>query len=105
MLVHTVFFWMKKNAPKSAAKQTMKDALKYLKTPTVKHLWAGLPAKTEARDVINATYDVGLTVTFDSVADHDAYQEDPEHLSWYQKPTQLAGVALVIVIVLNILFW
>ncbi len=79
MLVHTVFFWMKKNAPKSAAQQTMKDALKYLKTPTVKNLWAGLPAKTEARDVINATYDVGLTVTFDSVADHDAYQEDPEH--------------------------
>ena len=79
MLVHTVFFWMKKNAPKSAAQQTMKDALKYLKTPTVQHLWAGLPAKTEARDVINATYDVGLTVTFASVADHDAYQEDPEH--------------------------
>jgi hypothetical protein len=79
MLVHTVFFWMKKNAPKGAAQQTMKDALKYLNTPTVKHLWAGLPARTEARDVINATYDVGLTVTFDSVADHDAYQEDPEH--------------------------
>lgn len=79
MLVHTVFFWMKKNAPKGAAKQTMKDALKYLKTPTVKHLWAGMPAKTEARDVINATYDVGITVTFDSIADHDAYQEDPEH--------------------------
>ncbi|QNN53369.1 sodium:solute symporter family protein [Nocardioides mesophilus] len=35
----------------------------------------------------------------------DYHQEDPEHLSWYQKPTQLAGVALVIVIVLNILFW
>jgi len=79
MLVHTVFFWMKKNAPKGAARQTMKDALKYLKSPTVKHLWAGLPAKTEARDVNNATYDVGLTVTFGSVADHDAYQVAPEH--------------------------
>ena len=30
MLVHTVFFWMKKNAPKGAAKQTLKDAMKYL---------------------------------------------------------------------------
>ena len=36
-------------------------------------------AKTEARDVINSTYDVGLTVTFDSVADHDAYQEAASH--------------------------
>lgn len=79
MLVHTVFFWMKKNAPKNAAKQTTQDALKYLKTSTVKQLWAGPPAKTEARDVINATYDVGLTVIFDNIADHDAYQEDPDH--------------------------
>jgi hypothetical protein len=79
MLVHTVFFWMKKNAPKSAAKQTIRDAVKYLNTPTVKNLWAGAPAKTDPRDVINATYDVGLTVTFDSVADHDAYQEAASH--------------------------
>lgn len=79
MLVHTVFFWMKKNAPKSAARRTIQDALKYLDTPTVKHLWAGAPAKTEQRDVINATYDVGLTVAFDSVEDHDAYQEAASH--------------------------
>ena len=79
MLVHTVFFWMKKNAPKGAAQQTLKDALKYLKTPTVKQIWAGPPAKTPSRDVINSTYDVGLTVTFKTIADHDAYQEDPQH--------------------------
>jgi hypothetical protein len=79
MLVHNVFFWMKKNAPKGAAKQTVNDAIKYLKTPTVKQLWAGPPAKTEDRDVVNSTYDVGLTVVFKSIADHDAYQEHPEH--------------------------
>ena len=79
MLVHTVFFWMKKNAPKDAAKQTIHDALKYLNTSTVKHIWAGPPARTEERDVVNATFDAGLTVIFDSVADHDAYQEDPQH--------------------------
>ena len=52
MLVHNVFFWMKKNAPKNAAKQTIQDALKYLKSPSVKQIWAGAPAKTPARDVI-----------------------------------------------------
>lgn len=30
---------------------------------------------------------------------------DEEHLSWYQSPTKLAGIGLVIVVVLNILFW
>ena len=85
MLVHTVFFWMKKNAPKGAAKQTVQDALKYLNTPTVAHLWAGVPAKTEARDVINATYDAGITVCFKSVKDHDAYQKAPSHLTFIKR--------------------
>ncbi len=35
----------------------------------------------------------------------DFHEEDQGVLSWYQKPTQLAAVGLVIVIVLNILFW
>ena len=79
MLVHTVYFWMKKGAPKGAAAQTIRDAKKYLKTKAVKTLWAGPPAKTPVRDVVNATFDVGLLITFDSIADHDAYQVDPQH--------------------------
>ena len=85
MLVHTVFFWMKKNAPKGAAKRTIQDAMTYLATPTVKHLWAGPPAKTEIRPVVNATFDAGLTVIFDTIADHDAYQEDPQHQVFIQR--------------------
>lgn len=85
MLVHNVFFWIKKDAPAGAAQQTLQDALKYLKTPTVKQIFAGPPAKTEARDVVNSTYDVGLTVLFEAVSDHDAYQEDPQHQVFIQR--------------------
>ena len=79
MLVHAVYFWMKKNAPRGAAGQTIRDARKYLKSKSVRTLHAGPPAKTTIRDVVNATFDVGLLVTFDSVSDHDAYQDDPQH--------------------------
>jgi hypothetical protein len=79
MIVHNVYFWMKKGAPKDAAERTIQDALKYLKTSTVKELWAGPPAKTPPREVVNSTYDVGLCVTFAGVKDHDAYQVDPQH--------------------------
>ena len=79
MIVHNVFFWMKKGAPKGAAPQTIRDARKYLKTPTTKQVWAGPPARTPVRDVVNATFDVGLCVLFDDVKAHDAYQEDPQH--------------------------
>jgi hypothetical protein len=79
MIVHTVFFWIRKDAPASARKQLIDDCPKYLKSPTVNHLWVGTPADTPERDVVNATFDVGLTVIFDDVAAHNAYQVHPQH--------------------------
>ncbi|MGN6575075.1 MAG: sodium:solute symporter family protein [Nocardioides sp.] len=35
----------------------------------------------------------------------DFHDEDEGELSWFQQPTKLAGVGLVAVVVLNILFW
>jgi SSS family solute:Na+ symporter len=35
----------------------------------------------------------------------DFHDEDEGQLSWYQQPTKLASVGLVIVVVLNIIFW
>jgi SSS family solute:Na+ symporter len=35
----------------------------------------------------------------------DFHDENEASLSWYQQPTKLAGLGLVIVIVLNIVFW
>jgi hypothetical protein len=85
MLVHCVFFWMKKGAPKGAAGQTIRDAMRYLKSPTVRTIWAGPPAKTPMRDVVNATYDVGLLVTFRSLKDHDAYQAAGPHRTFIKR--------------------
>ena len=82
MLVHSVFFWLKKSAPKGAAAKLVKECRTYLKTSTVRHLWAAPPAPTPDRPVIDATYDVGLTVVFDDLRGHDAYQEDPQHLKF-----------------------
>ena len=39
----------------------------------MKHLWVGTPADAPERDVVNATFDAGLTIIFDDVAGHDAY--------------------------------
>ena len=35
----------------------------------------------------------------------DFHDENEGDLAWYQQPTKLAGVALAIVIALNIIFW
>ncbi len=35
----------------------------------------------------------------------DFHDENEAELKWYQKPTKLAGISLVMVIALNLIFW
>ena len=74
MFIHTVYFWLNEGAPAAAREQLVNDCRTYLaKIPTVRHLWAGVPAMTP-RDVVDNSYAVGLTVVLDDDAGHDVYQ-------------------------------
>ena len=37
------------------------------------------PSSTPPREVVDASYDCDLTVVFDDLNGHDAYQDDPIH--------------------------
>ena len=79
MFVHTVYFWQRPGTPKSARDQLVKDCRTYLGAiPTVRQLRAGVPAMTP-RDVVDNSYAVGLTVTFNDTSGHDIYQVHPSH--------------------------
>ena len=80
MLVHVVYFWLNDNAPAGEA-QSLADSCKNLlgKIPSVRHLWAGGPADTPPREIIDTTYAVGLYVVLDDMSAHDVYQEHPLH--------------------------
>ena len=79
MFIHTVYFWLKPGTPETARRQLLADCREYLtKIPTVRHLWAGVPAMTP-RDVVDNSYAVGLTVILEDAAGHDIYQEHPLH--------------------------
>ena len=80
MLVHTVYFWLKDTAPQSERQKLAQSCRELLgKIPTVKHLYAGPPAATPKREVIDGSYAVGLTVVLDDLPAHDVYQEHPLH--------------------------
>ena len=80
MLVHTVYFWVKAEAPAGEPERLQVSCRELLgKIPTVKHLWAGRPASTPKREVIDASYDVAITVVLDDMKAHDVYQEHPLH--------------------------
>ena len=85
MFIHSVYFWLKPGTPDAARDQLVQDCKTYLAAcPTAKVLHAGRPAMTP-RDVVDNSYQVGLTVTFDDRAGHDAYQVDAKHNEFIER--------------------
>ncbi len=79
MLVHSVYFWWKPNLS-AADRAAFRAGLEKLRAvETVRQLYLGTPAPTKPRDVIDTSYDLALTVLFDSVADQNTYQDHPRH--------------------------
>lgn len=82
MLVHSVFFWLKSDLT-PAQRDTFRRGLESLRAiKSVETLYIGAPAPTEQRPVIDHSYSAALTIVFQDVAAHDAYQVDPVHLAF-----------------------
>lgn len=78
MFVHCVYFWLKPDLSDADERLFVERARALAALPSVKHGWFGKPAATD-RPVIERGYSYGLTVVFDDVAGHDAYQVHPVH--------------------------
>lgn len=78
-LVHHVFFWLK-NPGSQADREKLIAGLRLLKgIPVIRKLEIGVPASTERRDVVDASYDVSELMFFDNAADQKIYQDHPVH--------------------------
>lgn len=81
-MIHQVFFWLKEGEDVSDFK---KEASVLGKCKNVNRSYLGTPAPTEARDVVDNSYHVAVTLFFDSLEDQAAYQVDPDHLAFIEK--------------------
>jgi hypothetical protein len=83
MHIHTVFFWLKDNVSPTQ-RQQFENGLDLLISDTnILDRKIGTPAAT-SRDVIDATYDYGIVLMFDSLAAHDRYQASQTHIEFLQ---------------------
>jgi hypothetical protein len=88
-LVHHVFFWLKRPGSKEdrdllvAGLRTLRDI------PVIRRLLIGLPASTEKRDVVDASYDVSELMYFDNAEDQKSYQDHPLHLAFVKSCGEL----------------
>ena len=78
-LRHMALFWLRRpDSGEDRAK--LISGLETLRAiPQVRTLHIGVPAPTEARDVVDHSWAVSETMTFDSLADQAAYQAHPPH--------------------------
>jgi hypothetical protein len=94
--VHSVVFYLKKDAPKDAADKLIvatNDLLR--KIPTVRGLWVGQPASKATPKVAVLDYQVGLLVLFDDAQGLETYLNHPLHVEFVEKHTKNVERVLV----------
>ena len=78
MFVHSVYFWLRPDLTPDE-KATFERLAKALTSiDVVRHGFLGRPASTD-RPIIERGYSYSLTLVFDDLAAHDAYQVHPTH--------------------------
>ncbi len=83
MLTHTVFFWTDPAKPE-AADAVIAGGNKYLKPiPGVLHFHIGKMVPSH-RAVVDQTYQVGLSIGFNSKHEEHEYQSHPQHLEFVE---------------------
>lgn len=82
MFVHSVRFYLSPELP-AERRAALRAGLETLRTiPSVRQLFVGTPAPVPARPILDSEYAFALTVLFDDLAGHGAYQTHPTHLKF-----------------------
>ncbi|PRY85732.1 Dabb family protein [Mongoliibacter ruber] len=81
-MIHQVYFWLNSGVD---TQDFIKEASALGKCKSVGKFYIGTPAPTEARDVVDHSYQVACTLFFDSIEDQNEYQVDPQHLAFIEK--------------------
>jgi hypothetical protein len=78
-LVHHVFFWLKNPDSREDLAQLLAGLRTLAKIESVRGIHVGVPADTEKRGVVDASYSASELLFFDDVAGQNAYQDHPIH--------------------------
>ncbi|MDP5172914.1 MAG: Dabb family protein [Bacteroidia bacterium] len=83
-LIHNVYFWLKEGISEAEKATFIAGARSLGTVPSVEAFYMGVHADTEARDVVDHSYDLSLVIHFADQAAQDAYQVDPIHLAFIE---------------------
>lgn len=92
--IHHVFFTLKRPGNIEDRAKLIAALKKLAATPTIRSYQIGQHAGT-TRDVVQRGYDLSWTLTFDSPADQEAYQDHPIHLAFVRDNAALWSKVVV----------
>ena len=81
-LAHHVFFWLKDPGSKEDLKKLLDGLHSLEKIESIRALHIGVPAQTEIRPVIDASYSASELMIFDNLEGQKVYQDHPIHLKF-----------------------
>ena len=85
MLYHIVIFWLKDDLTNKKIGEFCAGLETLKKIENVNALYIGKVAKTAKRAVVDHSFDIGVSILFDSVEEHDKYQVNPLHTNFREK--------------------
>lgn len=88
-LVHTVFFWFHDGVSEADSQNFYEELKKLQQIPQIRHGWIGVPADTEERGVIDASYDYSITFVFEDEKAEGEYQVHPIHTEFVETNSHL----------------
>ena len=78
-IVHHVFFWLKRPGSLEDRETLIAGLRSLADIPVIRKLEIGVPASTERREVVDASFDVSELMVFDGIADQKVYQDHAIH--------------------------
>ncbi len=84
MLTHQVYFWLKEPQNQESQIQLKEGLEKLLTIETIHSGSIGVPAATEAREVVDHSYSFAYHTNFETLQDHEVYQTHPIHLEFVE---------------------
>lgn len=79
MILHQAYFWLAKPGSEAERAALIAGLRTLAAIPQIRELHIGVPADTDARDVVDGSFGVLETMLFASLEDQASYQVHPLH--------------------------
>ena len=88
-LAHHVFFWLRNPASQADLDELLAGLRTLEGIGSIRQLHIGVPAATERRPVVDASYSASELMFFDDLEGQQSYQDHPLHKAFFERCSHL----------------